>query len=75
MIFSKPALRCLKYLYYALIQSHFLYCLPVISCTSQANVNILFKKQKLAVRLITKSKYNAHTRPFFTAQVFYLYLS
>ena len=55
----------LKYLYYALIHPHFLYCLPIISCTSQKNVNLLFKKQKIAIRLITKSKYNAHTQLLF----------
>ena len=66
----------LKYLYYALIHPHFLYCLPTISFTSQKNVNLLFKKQKLAVRLITKSKYimSIHSL-YFIAQVFYLYLS
>ena len=71
MIFCKPAVRytlryvALKYLHYALIHPHFLYCLPIISCTSQKNVYLLFKKQKLAIRLITKSKYNAHTQPLF----------
>ena len=36
----------LKYLYYDLINPHFLYCLPIISFIGQKNVNLLFKKQK-----------------------------
>ena len=35
------------------------------SSLSQKNVNLLFKKQKLAIRLITKSKCNAHPQPLF----------
>lgn len=57
--------KALKTLYYALIHPHFLYCLPIISCTSQKNINLLQKCQKWAIRLINKAKYNAHTQPLF----------
>ena len=57
----------LKLLYYALIHPHFLYCLPVISCTSQKNINLLYKSQKWAVRIIGKAKYNAHSQPLFAS--------
>ena len=55
----------LKSLYFALIHPYFLYCLPIISSTSQSNINLLYKQQKIAIRLISKSKFNAHTQPLF----------
>ena len=55
----------LKKLYFALIHPHFLYCLPVYGFTSSKNMNLLFKKQKQCMRLITNAKYNAHTEPLF----------
>ena len=57
--------HALKSLYFALIHPYFLYCLPIIGCTNQSNINLLYKQQKIAVRLITKSKFNAHTQPLF----------
>ena len=57
----------LKSLYYALIHPHFLYCLPVTGCTSKKNLNLLYKSQKWAARIISKSKYNAHTQPLFAS--------
>jgi len=55
----------LKTIYYALIHPHFLYCLPVVSSTSQKNLRSLIMMQKLAVRIISRSKYNAHTQALF----------
>jgi len=55
----------LKSLYYALIHPYFLYCLPVISCSSQKNINMLALKQKRCIRIICKASYNAHTEPLF----------
>ena len=55
----------LKSLYYALIHPYFLYCLPVISCSSQKNINTLALKQKRCIRIICKASYNAHTEPLF----------
>ena len=55
----------LKSIYYAIIHPHFLYCLPVTSCSSQKNINALFIQQKRCIRTICKAKYNAHTEPLF----------
>ena len=55
----------LKSLYYALFHPHLLYCLPVYSCTSRKNLNLICSKQKQAVRIICNAKYNAHTQPLF----------
>ena len=57
--------KSLLKLYYALIHSHFVYCLPVYSFTNSKNINILVVKQKRCMRIITKSRYNAHTEPLF----------
>ena len=51
----------LKILFNSFIQSHLLYCLPIYSCTNKTSLNKLFKIQKKAIRVITNSKYNAHT--------------
>ena len=53
----------LKSLYYALIHPYFLYCLPVIRCSNQKNINMLALKQKRCIRIICKASYNAHTEP------------
>ena len=59
------SLKSLKKLYYALIHPHLLYCCTVYGFTRQSNIRKLFIKQKQAVRVITKSRYNAHTEPLF----------
>jgi hypothetical protein len=58
-------LSSLKTLYYALVHPHLLYCLPIYACTSQKNLTKLQKAQKKAIRIITRSNYNAHTAPLF----------
>ena len=55
----------LKKLYYAMIHPHFLYCLPIYGFTGEKNLNMLFKKQKQCLRIISKSRYNSHTEPLF----------
>ena len=55
----------MRLLYFALIHSHLSYCPTVISCLSKNNKAKLFKVQKKALRIITGSKYNAHTTPLF----------
>ena len=55
----------LRSLYFALIHSHLSYCPIILNCTSKTNINKLFKVQKKAVRIITKSAYNAHTNDLF----------
>jgi Reverse transcriptase (RNA-dependent DNA polymerase) len=57
--------KSLKTLYFALVHSHLLYCLPIYSCTSQKNLTKLFKAQKKAIRAICNANYNAHTTPLF----------
>ena len=57
--------RSLVKLYYALVQPHLLYCLPVTSFTSAKNINKIFIKQKQCVRILNSAKYNAHTEPLF----------
>ena len=44
-----------------------MYYLPINSCTSQKNSNLLIKCQKRAVRIIQKAKYNALTQPIFAS--------
>jgi len=55
----------LRALYFALIHSHLNYCPIILNCLSQSNKNKIFKIQKKAIRVITGSKYNAHTSPLF----------
>jgi len=57
----------LKSLYFALIHSHLSYCPIILNCLSKTNLNRLEKIQKKAVRIITRSAYNAHTAPLFYA--------
>ena len=52
-------------MYYGFIQPHFLYCLPIFSCTSQKNLKSLALLQKRCMRIISKAKYNAHTEKLF----------
>ena len=56
----------LRALYFALIHSHLTYCPIILSCLSPSNKNKIFKIQKKAIRLITSSRYNAHTSPLFS---------
>jgi hypothetical protein len=57
--------RALKAVYYSLFHSNLIYCIQIWSCTSQANLNPLIILQKKAIRLISNSKFNAHTEPIF----------
>ena len=59
--------KTLKTLYYSLIHPHILYGLPIYSCTTQKNLNKIFKMQKKAVRAVTKSKYNSPSNPIFVS--------
>jgi hypothetical protein len=55
----------LRALYFALIHSHLSYCPVILNCMSASNKNKIFKIQKKAIRLITNSRYNAHTSILF----------
>ncbi len=46
----------------------------VWSCAPAYIITDLFKKQKTAVRIITNSKYNAHTEPLSNTWTYYLSL-
>jgi len=58
-------INALKSIYYAIIHPYFLYCLPIIACTSQKNISSLFLKQKRCIRTICNARYNAHSEPLF----------
>jgi hypothetical protein len=57
--------KILKTIYYALVHSNLLYCLPLYSCTSAKNVNKLTVMQKKAIRNVCNANYNAHTSQLF----------
>jgi len=57
--------KALKALYYSTFHCHIVFCLPIWSCTSQGNLNLITKLQKMAIRIVNKSKYNDHTEPIF----------
>jgi hypothetical protein len=59
--------KALKILYYALVHSHLLYCLPIYSSTRKKNLDSLYILQKKCIRTISNAKYNSHTQPLFSA--------
>jgi hypothetical protein len=57
--------RSLVNLYFALFNSHLLYCVNILGSTSQKNINKIHKLQKKAIRIVKNAPYNAHTAGFF----------
>ncbi len=57
--------KALTTLYFALIHSHLNYCPTIIGCANKKLLNKITIIQKKAIRIITKSNYNAHTEPLF----------
>ena len=55
----------LKSVYYSTIHSHFIYAIHIWSCSNSSNINRLFLKQKMAIRIVNSASYNAHTEPLF----------
>jgi hypothetical protein len=55
----------MKSLYFSLIHCPLTYALPVWSSTLSSALKPIVTKQKIAVRLITNSPFNAHTEPLF----------
>ena len=55
----------LRMMYFSLINSHLYYGLSAYSCTSKTQLKPLVILQKKAIRIISKSRYNAHTDPIF----------
>ena len=62
---NKLSKKSLTSLYYALVHPHLLYCNTILNCTSAKNVTKISKLQKKAIRIVTKSKVNAHMAPLF----------
>ena len=52
-------------LYYTFAYPYFTYCIPVWGNSSAGNSDKLFKLQKKMLRIITESKYRAHTDELF----------
>jgi len=57
--------KALKSIYYAIFHSHLIYAIQIWSCCSESLLTSIFKKQKMAVRIIVNAKYNSHTEPIF----------
>ncbi len=57
--------KALKSIYYALFHSHLIYANQIWSCCSENLLKPLITKQKIAIRIISNVKYNAHTEPLF----------
>ena len=57
--------KSLKSLYYSLFHCHLIYALPIWSVCSQKLKKVISTKQKMAIRIISGLKYNAHTAPSF----------
>jgi len=57
--------KALKLLYFSLVHSHIIYAIQVWSTCPAGQIDQIYKLQKKAVRLISNSKYNAHTQPLF----------
>ena len=50
-------------LYNSIFHCHLLYAVHIWSCSSSGPINDLFKLQKAAIRIISKTSYNSHTEP------------
>lgn len=59
--------KALLTLYRSLVHTHLLYCIQVWSCCNPSSLKPLILLQKKAIRIVTNSKYNAHTAPLFQA--------
>ena len=57
--------KALKSLYYSLFHSNIIYGIQVWSCTAPSIFSEIEKKQKIAIRIVHDSIYNAHTEPLF----------
>ena len=57
--------RCLRIIYFSLIQSYIQYCLPIFGATFDTHIEPLRILQKRAIRIINNASYHAHTDPLF----------
>ena len=60
------SVKALRLLYFALFHPHINYCPIILNCTTTKNKPRIQKLQKKAIRIITKSSFNAQTEPLFT---------
>jgi len=58
----------IRLLYYSLFHCHLNYACEIWSSASDTLLNQIFKKQKIAIRLITNTRYNAHSTPLFKTE-------
>ena len=61
----------LKMLYHSLIQPYFQYCNIIWAIHHTQHIELLFRKQKKAVRIIILSKWNAHTKNLYLLTIVY----
>jgi len=59
--------KALTTIYYSVFHCHLIYSIQIWSCATSGLIKDIFLKQKQAIRIITGSKYNAHTEPLFKA--------
>ncbi len=57
--------KSLKLLYFALVHCYLIYGIQVWACAPNYILKGLFKKPKIAKRIISQAKYNAHNEPLF----------
>jgi hypothetical protein len=55
----------MRKLYFSLFHSHLLYCINILSFTSQTNINKIMIMQKKAIHIVANAPYNPHTNPLF----------
>ena len=68
MVRSVFPLYILRMIYMSIVFTHINYCILVWGGADKAHVEKLFKLQKKAIRIITKSSYLEHTAPLFKSQ-------
>jgi hypothetical protein len=64
--------KALTTFYYSLVHSHLIYAIHIWSSTLCNILNELVLKQKMAIRIIHNSSYNAHTESLFTSSAILL---
>ena len=62
-IFLTPS--ALKSLYFSLVHCHLIYAIPIWGSSTFNNIRKLEIKQKIAIRIISQSRYNSHSEPLF----------
>ena len=60
--------KAMKALYYSTFHCHLTYGILIYTCVCKSTLQGIIKKQKAAIRLITNSRYNDHTKPLFKSQ-------